>query len=390
MLQFRRMGLNLAPHPSSTVISTRVLALAGATLSFVACSRPSGPIEIGLAGPVSQPRGVAMVRGAQLAVDQINARGGVGGRRLKLRIVDDSANEDAAARVAQVLYDDPGVVAVVGHLTSDASIVAAQVYGGGVHPVTLISPTASSPDLSGINPYFFRICPSDSSHGMALAKFAFHTLVARRVGIVFISDDYGRGVRKTFASEFGRLGGSVVEADPYVPATPSLEPYLSRMRQRGIDALVLAADRPGAELALRQMRSLGIDWPVIGGDALTGIEATGALAEGIRISSPYLPAQAGEQNAAFVAEYARAYRGERPDHRAASTYDIVNLLARAIKAAGADRRSVRSYLSRVGRGAPAFDGVTGKIAFDDAGNVPSKGVVIGVVRHGNLVAETGE
>lgn len=389
MLQFRRTGLNLAPHPSRTVISIRVLALAGATLSWLACSRPSGPIEIGLAGPVSQPRGAAMLRGAQLAVDQINARGGVGGRLLKLRVVDDSASEDAAARAAQVLYDDPDVVAVVGHLTSDASIVAAQVYGGGAHPVTLISPTASSPDLSGISPYFFRICPSDSSHGMALAKFAFHALVARRAGILFVSDDYGRGIRKTFAAEFSRLGGSVIEADPYVPATPSLEPYLSRMRQRGIDVLVLAADRPGAELALRQMRTLGLDWPVIGGDALTGIEG-GGQAEGIRISSPYLPAQPGDQNAAFIADYGRAYHGEHPDHRAASSYDIVNLLARGIRAGGTDRRSLRGYLSRVGRGIPAFDGVTGKIAFDDAGNVPSKGVVIGVVRHGTLVAEAGE
>ena len=331
-----------------------------------------------------------MQHGAQLAVDQINARGGVRGRRLKLRLADDSANEDTAVRVAQALYDNPAVAAVVGHLTSDASIDAAQVYSGGTHPVTMISPSASSPDLSGISPYVFRICPSDSSHGAALARFAWQTLAARRAGILFITDAYGRGVRKTFATDFARLGGTVVEADPYVPTTRSVEPYLSRMRQVGVDVLVLAADRGGAELALRQLRALGVHWPVIGGDALAGIETEGTLAEGMWISTAYLPDRAGEKNSAFVAQYARAYPGERPDHRGASAYDIVNLLAQAITAAGPSRRAVRDYIARVGRGIPAFDGVTGRIAFDDAGDVPSKGVLIAVVRGGRVVAEPGE
>jgi branched-chain amino acid transport system substrate-binding protein len=378
------------PAPTGIVITTRTVALVGAALWCVACSRPSGPLEIGLAGPLSQARGVAMQHGAQLAVDQINARGGVRGRRLRLKLADDSASEDAAVRVAQALYDNPTVVAVVGHLTSDASIVAAQVYGGGTQPVTMISPSASSPDVSGISRYAFRICPSDSRHGAALARFAWQTLLARRAGILFTSDTYGRGLRRAFAADFARMGGTVVEADPYVPTTPSLEPYLSRMRQVGIDVLVLAADRWEAERALHQVRALGFRWAVIGGDALVGIETAGALAEGIWISSAYLPDRAGDKNSTFVADYGRAYPGERPDHRAASAYDVVNLLAQAISAAGPSRRAVRDYVARVGRGVPAFDGVTARIAFDEAGDVPSKDVAIAVVRGGRLVAAASE
>src|SRR3989449_5545025 len=107
-------------------------------------------------------------------------------------------------------------------------------------------------------------------------------------------------------SDFARLGGAVVEADPYVPTPPSLEPYLSHMRRGGVDVLLLAAERPGAELALREMRALGVAWPVLGGDALTGIEADGPLAEGVRLSSAYLPDRRDERNAAFVTDYARA------------------------------------------------------------------------------------
>lgn len=328
-----------------------------------------------------------MLRAAQLAVNQINARGGVRGRPLELRIADDSAGEDAAVRVAERLYADPSVVAVVGHLTSSSSIAAARVYGGGADPVVMISPSASSPDLAGISPYIFRVCPSDLQHGPHLARFAWQTLGTRRAGIIYINNDYGRGVRSSFATELERLGGSVVEADPYVPGTPSLEPYLSRMRRRGVDALVLAAERPGAELALREMRSLGITWPVLGGDALTGIEADGALAEGLRVSSAYLPDRRDERNAAFVADYARAFPGQRPDHRGAGAYDILHLLARAIADAGPDRRGIRDYLARVGRGKPTFEGVTGTIAFDGKGDVPGKTVAIGVVQGGRLVTQ---
>src|SRR3989441_743232 len=254
----------------------------------------------------------------------------------------------------------------------------------------MISPSASSPDLSGISPYVFRVCPSDLQHGPHLARFALQVLGARRAGIISVNNDYGRGVRRPFAGELARLGGTVVEADPYVPTTPSLEPYLSHMRRGGVDVLLLAAERPGAELALREMRALGLAWPVLGGDALTGIEADGPLAEGVRLSSAYLPDRRDERNAAFVTDYARAYQGERPDHRGAGAYDAVFLLARAVDEAGAARRAIRAYLAGVGHGRAAFDGVTGTIVFDTSGDVPAKSVVIGVVRDGRLVAQAEE
>src|SRR5712691_3951865 len=257
----------------------RCRALLAAILSLTACSRGSSrhAIVLGLSGPFSQPRGVSMRHAAELAVKEINARGGVRGRPLALRIMDDSGRPDVAIRIAQQLVDDPAVLAVVGHLNSSASLAAGRVYGEARRPVVMISPSASSPDLSGVNPYVFRICPSDLSHGAQLARFARQTLGARRVGVIYIDDDYRRGLRLSFAAEFRRLGGEVVEEDPMLSATASLEPYLSRLRKAGgIDALMLATERTGAELALQEMGQIGVRWPAIGGDALTGIEAAGA------------------------------------------------------------------------------------------------------------------
>jgi branched-chain amino acid transport system substrate-binding protein len=361
-----------------------------ASLWLGACSRGSDrPIVIGLAGPFSQPRGASMQRAAELAVKEINARGGVRGRPLALRIMDDSGRADVAIRVAQALTDDPEVVAVIGHLSSGTSLAGARVYGAGRRPVVMISPSASSPDLSGVNPFVFRVCPTDLSHGAQLARYARQTLGARRAGIIYIDDEYGRGLRLSFAAEFRRLGGTVVEEDPSLPTTASLEPYLARMRQAGgSDVLMLATERGGAEVALHDAARLGLRWPTIGGDALTGIETAGPLAEGVRVSSAYLPDRPGERNGVFVAAYARAYEGQRPDHRGAGAYDIIDLLAtRVFTAAGTDRRAVREYLARVGAGLPSYDGVTGTIAFDARGDVPAKPVVIGVVRGGRLVTE---
>src|SRR5256885_15347526 len=120
------------------------------------------------------------------------------------------------------------------------------------------------------------------------------------------------------------------------------------MRRGGADVLLLAAERPGAELALREMRSLGLRWPVLGGDALTGIEVDGALAEGMRLSSAYLSDRSDERNVAFVADYARAFTGQRPDHRGAGADEVLLMLTRAIAKAVSERKGTLDNLGREG------------------------------------------
>src|SRR5260221_12376689 len=104
-----------------------------------------------------------MQRAAELAVKEINARGGLRGRPLALRILDDSGRADVAIQVAQTLADDPEVVAVIGHLTSGTSIAGARIYGGGPPPLAMISPSAPSPHPSGVKPFPFPIPPPGPS-----------------------------------------------------------------------------------------------------------------------------------------------------------------------------------------------------------------------------------
>lgn len=323
--------------------------------------------------------------GAELAVAEINAAGGVHGRPLALVIQDDSAKPEVAVPAARALYADPSVVAVIGHLTSATTLAAAPIYGGGRRPLAVISPSASAPSVSQAGPYVFRVCPTDVAHGTQLAQFAFRQLGARRAGILYQNDEYGRGIRGTFSQEFTRLGGRLVSDDPYVPDLPSFEPYLRRLRQRGgADVLLIAGTAAAAQRILPTLDTVGLKPRVLGGDALSGLE-TQPRAQGVLMSAAYLPDRPGERNAAFVAAYRAAYPGQPLDHRGAAAYDVVYLLARGLNAVGADRRRLRDYLAGVGRASPAYQGVTGTIAFDDLGDVPGKAVVLGVVRDGHLV-----
>jgi branched-chain amino acid transport system substrate-binding protein len=351
------------------------------------CGGEHGAIRVGLVGPFGQPRGRSMRLAAELAAREINGAGGVRGRSLELVILDDQADAVRAVNVARQLYDDPTVVAVIGHLTSGATLAAGAIYNAGLHPVPMISPSASSPLLSGAGPYTFRICPTDLAHGTRLAQWAVDQLHARRAAILFLNDEYGRGVRGVFAQQFTARGGRLVADDPYLDELPSFEPFLERIRRRGgTDVLLVAGTRPGAERILQTLGTMGLRPAVLAGDGVAGIEAAGRLAEGVYVSAAYLPDQPGEANAAFVRAYQAAYDGQQPDHRGAGTYDIVHLLARAIEAVGPDRAKLRDYLAGFGSETEAYDGVTGRIAFDAKGDVPGKEVVIGVVRGGRLVS----
>jgi branched-chain amino acid transport system substrate-binding protein len=357
--------------------------LLAASLLFSACTFSPGPIRIGLAGSLSDPVGVPMKHAAELAVEEINAAGGIGGRPLELVQRDDFADPDSAVFVATDLYE-AGVSAVIGHLFSGTTLAAAPVYNGGPDPVAAISPSSSSPEVSTAGDYTFRICPSDLAHGAALARWVYDTLGLHRGSVLYLNDQYGRGVRQTFVNDFARRGGVLQSIDPYLGDVPHVGPYLDRLAKiGGTDFLLVAGNRAEAEEILRQTRKRGLAMPVLGGDGLEGIEGAGALADGVYLSSAYLPALGTAANKTFLQAYRKKFPAAGlPNQPAAATYDAVYLLRGVIARAGTKRQAVRRELARVGTGTPAFRGVTGVVAFDSKGDVPNQAVYIGVVRNG--------
>ena len=356
-------------------------------LNLVACKPADQPIVIGLAGPFSLQSGQSMQLAAQLAVAEINQRGGIDGRQIQLAVRDDSGSVGLALRVARSFYDSPDVAAVIGHMGSAETLAAARVYNSGDNPVVSISPSASSPDISDAGPYTFRVCPDDGVHAAQLADWAYRRLGARRVAVLYENDAYGRGLRTAFRNSFTELGGRIVSEDPFSPALPGFEPYLTRIRLRGgADALLLAGALDGAERMLRTLNNLQSNQTVLGGDGIGGIEAAQVDAEGVFVSLAYLHDQPGPRNEAFTSAYRRMYGEQPPDHRGAGAYDIVYLLSRVIDQVGPDRSRIRDYLAGLGTETEPFEGVTGSIGFDRNRNVVDRNVVIAVVRDKRLVS----
>lgn len=379
------------------------IALLAAAL-LAGCGGDEQPVYLGLAGPMELSYGQALRQAAEMAVDEINRAGGVDGRRLALVVKDDGADPQRAIEVASELKADPRVVAVIGHITSGATLAAAEVYEAGDDGGLLqLSPSASSPTVSDAGDWTFRVCPSDLQHGPALARWAHQQLDSRRVAIVYANDDYGRGVLRSFGSAFEQAGGSVIARDPYLPALieseTALDPYLRLANRRGMDALVIAGLLEEARTILDAARRLGYEGPVLGPDGLIGIESAGETAQEVYVSSPFLPDRSTPQAREFVDAFRQRY-GRAPDAFAALSYDATRLVADALETvlprqrrnteptlgdAQRLREALRDHIATVGRSSPAFQGATGAIAFDENGDPVDKEIVVGVVRDGRLV-----
>lgn len=369
-------------------LSTRTAVLAAAITLAASCGADAGPIYIGVAGPVSAPNGRSMRLAAEMAVQEINSRGGIDGRDLALVVRDDAASSETAIEVAQELRDDPRIVAVVGHVNSSATLAAAAIYNEGANPVLQISPASSSPRVSTAGRWTFRVCPSDLQHGPALARWAAEQLGGRRIAVLYANDAYGRGVVQSFDEGLEGSDAQVIARDPYRPellaSAEALDPYLERAIARGMDVLMIAGQASEAETIIRAARRLGYDGPVVGADGLTGLTAGGGIAEGVYVSSAFLPDRPDTAAQRFVRAYVDAH-GEPPDHRGAMTYDTIHLIARALREVGPDRERLRDHVAGIGTTFAPFPGVSGSIAFDENGDVVDKPIAIGVVRDGRLV-----
>lgn len=354
--------------------------------------QPGDAIRLGVAGPMELVYGRSMLRAAEMAVDEINAEGLLGSRRLELSVADDAADPSRAIEVATGFRDDPSVVAVIGHVTSGATLAAAEVYNDEENGLLELSPSASSPQVSDAGEWTFRVCPSDLEHGPALARWIRDRVGGSRAAILYANDAYGRGVLFSFTDAFSLAGGEVITRDPFLPSlmeeADAVDPYLRRAMREGLDALVIAGLADEAIAIIRAARRLGYTGPILGADGLVGIEEAGSVTEGILVSAPFLPDAPTPAARDFVDRYAERY-GQPPDAYAALTYDAVRIVARAIAEAGTDRRAVRDYVASLGAGRPPFEGVTGAIAFDERGDVRDKPVHIGVIRDGRIRTAAG-
>jgi len=366
------------PQPEEDRVKGLQPLIAACVLS--ACARDSATYAIASAAPSNEAYGVMARQGTELAVDAINKRGGVRSHQLTLVQVDDEGTGTKAAAVAQELVDADSVLAVVGHANSSATVAAARVYDG---QLAAVSPSASSPEITGLSPWLFRIIPSDSVNGQDLARFA-TSLGHKQVAILYENNSYGRGLADSFRRAFR---GEVTSLEPVAVDGKEIEPYLAwlKLHEPGL-IFVAGSDGSGLEI-LREARRQGIRSDFLGGDGWAGITADTTVSEGVYVGAPF----STEDPRRDVQDFVRAFRakfGRDPNSFAALAYDATMVIAAAIESAGADRAAIRDRLAAM-RHEKTYEGITGRIMFQSTGDVAGKPMAMTRVHRGALVVQSG-
>ncbi len=336
------------------------------------------PIRVGFAGELTgkySDMGVLGRNGTQLAVDTLNAQGGVAGRPLELIVRDDNGTPDGACEADLELYQ-MGVVAIIGHMTSAQSIAALDcVEDVGV---VLISPTTSTPLLSQKKDYFFRVVPTNIQEAIALAAHVYERRGLHSIAGIYDLENaaFTETLWATFVEAYQALGGKI---DTTVTFSSSLDPDfiplvadLYAAQPEGVFIIASALD---TALIAQQIRLLDWDVPIfISGWAHTEalIQNGGRAVEGIELTIPYDPQSQASQYRTFVTNYQERY-GQAPDFAATYAYDAVLVLAQALEKTDGKAAGLPQALTEV----KDFEGVIGPVSINQYGDV---------VRHRYLTA----
>ena len=307
--------------------------------------------------------------GAQVAVDEINAAGGILGKQVGIKSYDDENVAEKAAAAAELIVSDPSVVAVAAaHYSSSIALVGAPIYQEGGIPA--ISNSASHPDYSAVGDYIFRNNLTEEDE----FRFAFQMPVvagAKKVAIVSLMSDFGQLFTDDMvemAKEYGeQLGFEIVCESYFTDGTVDFAPNIAEVKSSGADTIMFSAEYNNLAAFAQQLRKTDTDTQIIGlmttynGEL---IKLAGDTVNGMYLYSCFDPNSDSAVVQQFVKEYSDV-NGMQPDFVAANAYDSVYMLKNAIEKAGSyDREAIKDALYEV-----SFDGTQGNIHFKENGDV---------------------
>jgi branched-chain amino acid transport system substrate-binding protein len=343
-----------------------------------------GEVVLGAVWPWASRAQSLYWEGMQLALEEVEREGGVGGRTLRVLRVDDQESVTEGRLVAQRLAANPDVAAVIGHMQSIVTVPAAAIYD--LAGMLLLAPAATDPELTDRGyERVFRLTYTDRDAGRQLAEFA-ERRGYRRIAIYYVRNGYGRALANAFEERGVELGLEIVARQSYEPdargGARTLEPILREWKSLAPSAILLAAELPQAGTFLAAARAEGLDVPVLAGDALGHPELLelGALVEGAIVASVFHRSDPRPEVRHFVARFGARFDAA-PDPAAALGYDAIRLLTHAMREANSVDAGRVAEALRATRG---WNGVSGHITFNDRGDPIDKPVVKLIVRQGQF------
>lgn len=330
--------------------------------------------------------GEAEVKGFELAVSEINAKGGINGKKVKLESMDDKGDATEASNAYNKLAGDNNVLAVAGPTISATTAAVAPLADQS--KLVTIAPAATSDSIETGN-YLFRTCFKDSYQGEVAARFAAENLKVKKVAVLYgTGDPYSSGVGEAFAKAAEKLGLEVVDKESSSSADDTeYSAQLQKIQASGAELLYAPYYYSVAgPYIIPQARSVGFEGYVMGPDGYDGLKLTGDKSQ---YNKTYYTTHysADDNTNTKVQDFIKSYKSKNnaePNTFAALGYDTIYMIKQAIEKAGenATREDVRNAVAGM-----TFDGVTGKFTMDKSGS-PTKSVIVLEMKDGKPVYNT--
>ena len=368
------------PLALSLIVLSTISSTAGCKKSQTSSTQPvtdSAVIRIGEVGSMTGPQasfGTSTHQGIALAVKEINAAGGVKGKKLELISLDDQSKPEEAATAVTKLITQDQVTAILGEVASSISLAMAPIAQS--YKTPMVSPSSTNPKVTEQGDYIFRVCFIDPFQGTVMARFAADTLKAKKVAILRdIKSDYSVGLANFFIETFKKSGGEIITDQSYSQGATDFKSQLTVIRSKNPDAIFVPGYYGEVSLVARQAKELGIKVPLLGGDGWDSpklLEIGGNSLEGSYFSNHYSSEDQSPVVQSFIKAFKEAY-GIIPDGLAAAGYDAAKILADAMtRAPSLEKAAIRDALASTKN----YNAVTGRISIDDKRNAVKSAVVL--------------
>lgn len=314
-----------------------------------------------------------------MAINEINERGGIEGRPFEIIFEDGECDATKAVAAARKLIEFDEVNVIIGPVCSSASMAVAPIAEE--NSVIMLTPISSVPALKDAGDFIFRNRVSGGPHGKLMAETTYTDLGLKKAAILYINQDNGIGYTEAFTERYEELGGEILITEAYEKGDNDFRTQLAKIKALNPDSLFIAGQ--ASENALKQARELGLNVQITGPITMQSpelVDIAGEAAEGAIYSySAFDPHSEHSVVKTFRDKYV-ALHNEEPESFAANAYDAAMLLTTAIEQCELNTECIRDYLYAV----KDYDGVSGKTTFDEFGEV-SKPLLLKMVKGGEFV-----
>jgi branched-chain amino acid transport system substrate-binding protein len=343
-------------------------------------------VRLAVVGPLTGSMAVVgqqFIDGARLAVDEVNAKGGLNGRKVELVTEDDRNDPKEAASIAQKLSLDKDLYGVLGSYSSSASFASIPIYEKA--QIVQITPSASHPKLPEISKYMFRMWTGIDIYSPQLADFAVTKRGFKKFAVIYVNNDFGKANHEYFAAKAKSLGAAVVSEETFLDGDKDFKTQLTKVKAANPDALVVLSYYVEGALVAQQARAAGLKTPIISTGTFMEpefLKLAGPAAEGIFFNTEFHPDDPRPTVQDFIKKFRAAYPGKEPAPYHATSYDAAAMLLQVLKQVNLDRSKVADALTNI-----QFSGAEGPISWKAGKGIVKRNIFV-EIKNGKFVIVT--